>query len=174
MRSEAVLLALFRPLDDEAAKKPESLAMKVRVRPRHIGYREDQPIPILTGATRKTTEGIQMKRLVMIVASIGFAGLAAACSPSAGGQGQGLLAGLGIANASSGFTGTAHFTCGPTAYPVDGNGTSVTIELFAGETVTLVGGPLTYAGSSNSITFAGGYGSFVWSAGGSTLNCTRV
>jgi len=113
-----------------------------------------------------------MKRILMIAASIGLAGLAAACSPSTGSQG--LFSGLGIAATASGYSGSAHFTCGATAYPVTGDGPSVTIELFAGETVTLVGGPLTYAGSSNSITFASGYGSFVWSAGGSTLNCTRV
>ncbi|MHA1560231.1 MAG: hypothetical protein ACTSWI_06120 [Alphaproteobacteria bacterium] len=114
-----------------------------------------------------------MKRILMMTASIGLAGLAAACSPSAGGQG--LFNGLGIGTArSSGYADSAHFTCGATAYPVTGDGASVTIELFAGETVTLVGGPLTYAGSSNSITFASGYQSFVWSAGGATLACARV
>lgn len=117
--------------------------------------------------------GIEMKRFTLIAASIGLAGMAAACSPSAGGGG-GLFAGGGLTALSSGYTGTASFSCGATAYPVTGDGSSVTIELLGGTTVTLVGGPLTYAGSSNSITFASGYGSFVWSAGGSTLNCTRV
>lgn len=114
---------------------------------------------------------VEMKRILIIAASIGLAGLAAACSPSTGNGG--LFAGIGTAN-SGGYTGTASYSCGATAYPVTGDGASVTIELFAGETVTLVGGPLTYAGSSNSITFASGYGSFVWSAGGSTLMCARV
>ena len=113
-----------------------------------------------------------MKRFLMISACVGIAGLTAACAPSAGGGG-GLFTGMGVA-AQSGFTGSAGFACGPTTYPVTGDGSSVTIELFGGTTVTLVGGPLTYAGSSNSITFTGDYQSFVWSAGGSTLNCTRV
>ena len=115
-----------------------------------------------------------MKRFTLMAASIGLASLAAACSPSVGGGGGGLFAGGGIVAMSSGYTGTASFSCGATAYPVTGEGSSVTIELLAGTTVTLVGGPLTYAGSSNSITFASGYGSFVWSAGGSTLNCVKV
>ena len=115
-----------------------------------------------------------MKRFTLIAASIGLAGMAAACSPTVGGQGGGLFTGGGIAALSGGYTGTASFSCGATAYPVTGDGSSVTIELLGGTTVTLVGGPYTYAGSSNSITFANGYGSFVWSAGGSTLNCVKV
>ena len=87
---------------------------------------------------------------------------------------RGLFTGGGIAALLGGYSGTASFSCGATAYPVTGDGSSVTIELLGGTSVTLVGGPYTYAGSSNSITFANGYGSFVWSAGGSTLNCVRV
>jgi hypothetical protein len=112
-----------------------------------------------------------MQRLGILIISVGLAGFAAACSPS----GQGLLGGLGTIGANAGgYSGSAAFACGETAYPVTGDGTSVTIELLAGTTVTLVGGPLIYAGSSNSITFASGYQSFVWSAGGATLDCVRV
>lgn len=115
-----------------------------------------------------------MKRLSLGLLSLGLASLAAACSPAGPGPFGGQLA-AAIAPASTGFNGTANYNCGGSiAFPVTGTGDSIAIQLQSAETVTLTGGPLVYAGPSNAVTFEPGYGSFVWTAGGSSLTCIRV
>jgi len=112
-----------------------------------------------------------MKRLPLTVLFLGLSGFAAACSPS----GPRLMAGPMVTTnaASNGYSGTGQFSCGAGSYAVTGTGSSIDIQL-ARETVTLVGGPLVYAGASNSITFQPGYGSFEWIAGTVSLTCTRA